>query len=372
MKKCGNILIDGTYSKCNSETGNSFVYDLNPKYFNEVQSIFNPPSLSYYNIYLCQICESNSHYGYECSQRVPLAYEPEPYYNQIFGDNDYPHDSLEPEDSLRIGDKHLDIIPETESDEFLKSSVENLVSSPSESKDECKCNVPVCDDFTAFSNLLFDADDDFSSSDNKSFSDKDNPKEIYSNPLFDEEIISIKIDLYHFNAESDLIKSLLNQDSLIISSLKIESLLDEFADELILLKSILLGINEADCDPKKEIYLIEKLLYDNSSPRPPEEFILKILMLQSNLSLHLISSLRIVTLLGMRSIYLLLQMTRCHQALRMMIMTLKGIFLSVKKCLAINPFHFLKMSHFILIFHYPFALLRNHRMMVKLSPIQSF
>nr|GFC03659.1 hypothetical protein [Tanacetum cinerariifolium] len=94
---------------------------------------------------------------------------------------------------------------------------------------------------------------------------------IYSNPLFDEEIISIKIDPHHFNAESDLIESLLNQDSLIISSSKIDSFLDEFADELIFLKSIPSRIDEADCDPQEEIRLIEKLLYDNSSPRPLEE-----------------------------------------------------------------------------------------------------
>ncbi|GJW15945.1 hypothetical protein Tco_0020078 [Tanacetum coccineum] len=33
-----------------------------------------------------------------------------------------------------------------------------------------------------------------------------------------------------------------------------------------------LRINEADFDPEEEIRLVEKLLYDNSSPRPPEEF----------------------------------------------------------------------------------------------------
>nr|GFA49536.1 hypothetical protein [Tanacetum cinerariifolium] len=84
----------------------------------------------------------------------------------------------------------------------------------------------------------------------------------------------MKIDPHHFNAESDLIESLLNHDSSIISSsLKIDSLLDEFAGELILLKTIPLGIDETDCDPEEEIRLIKKLLYDNSSPRPPEEFI---------------------------------------------------------------------------------------------------
>nr|GFB29901.1 hypothetical protein [Tanacetum cinerariifolium] len=182
--------------------------------------------------------------------------------------------TVEPEDSLRMGDEHLDTIPEMKSDEFIKSNVENLVPSPTESEDEHECDVPACDDFTTFSNLLFDADDDFSSSDNESFSNKDIPKEIYSNPLFDKEIFSMKIDPHHFNAESDLIESLLNHDSSIISSSsKIDSLLDEFAGELILPKSIPLGIDKADYDPEEEIRLIEKLLYDNSSPRPPEEFI---------------------------------------------------------------------------------------------------
>nr|GFD26942.1 hypothetical protein [Tanacetum cinerariifolium] len=69
----------------------------------------------------------------------------------------------------------------------------------------------------------------------------------------------IKIDPQHLNAESDLMESLLNQDSSIISSSKIDSLLDEFVGKLVLLKSIPLGINEADCDPEEDIRLIEKL-----------------------------------------------------------------------------------------------------------------
>nr|GEV00124.1 hypothetical protein [Tanacetum cinerariifolium] len=170
-----------------------------------------------------------------------------------------------------MGDEHLDTIPEKELDEFIKSSVENLVSNLSESEDEHEYDVPACDDFTTFFNLLFDVDDDFSSSDDDLFFNEDVPKEIYSNPLFDEEIISIKIYPHHFNSKSDLIQSLLNQDSLIISSSKIDSLFDEFAGELIFLKSIPPGIDEADCDPEEEIHLNEKLLYHNSSPHPLEE-----------------------------------------------------------------------------------------------------
>nr|GEY47203.1 hypothetical protein [Tanacetum cinerariifolium] len=68
--------------------------------------------------------------------------------------------------------------------------------------------------------------------------------------------------------------SLLNHDSSIIpSSSKINSLLDEFADELTLHKSIPPGINETDYHPENEIRLSQRLLYDNSSPRPPKEFV---------------------------------------------------------------------------------------------------
>nr|GEW93144.1 RNA-directed DNA polymerase, eukaryota [Tanacetum cinerariifolium] len=71
-------------------------------------------------------------------------------------------------------------------------------------------------------------------------------------------------------------RSLLNHDSSIIpSSSKIDSLLDEFAGELPLLKSISPGIDETDYHPENEIRLSQRLLYDNSSPHPPEEFVSK-------------------------------------------------------------------------------------------------
>ncbi|GJR85955.1 hypothetical protein Tco_0209966 [Tanacetum coccineum] len=182
-------------------------------------------------------------------------------------------------DSLIMEDEHLDTILEMKSDEEYESSVEDLNLTPSESEDlfdiESECDVPVCDDFTTSSNPLFDSYDDSTSSDDESFSDEDVPKEnfkIYSNPLFDEEIISTKIDPHHFNAESDLIESLLNRDTSIISSPKFDSLLEEFSGELAHIDLISTEIDKADFDPEEEIRLVEKLLYDNSSPRPPEEF----------------------------------------------------------------------------------------------------
>ncbi|GJW47699.1 hypothetical protein Tco_0079345 [Tanacetum coccineum] len=181
-------------------------------------------------------------------------------------------------DSLIMEDEHLDTIPERESDEENKSSVEDLNLTPSESEDlsdiKSEYDVPVCDDFTTFSNPLFDSYGDSTSSDDESFSDEDVSKEnfkIYLNPLFDEEIISTKINPHHFKAESDLIESLLNRDTSIVISPKFDSLLEEFSGELAHIDLISPEIDEADFDPEEEIRLVEKLLYDNSSPRPSEE-----------------------------------------------------------------------------------------------------
>nr|GEV16101.1 hypothetical protein [Tanacetum cinerariifolium] len=109
--------------------------------------------------------------------------------------------------------------------------------------------------------------------DNQSFSDEDVPEKIFSKPLFEEEIIPIKIDQHRYNVESNLMESPRTHDSSLIISSKIDSLLDEFAGELTLLKSIPPGIDETDCDFEEDISLIEGLLYDNSSPRPPKEFV---------------------------------------------------------------------------------------------------
>nr|GEV93115.1 hypothetical protein [Tanacetum cinerariifolium] len=163
-----------------------------------------------------------------------------------------------PEYSLSMGDEHLNTIPKTESNEVIKSSAENLVTIPSESEvtSDNECDVLVNDEsspiFTTFSNALFDCNDDFTSSDDKSLSNVDVPIEnfkIYSNSLFDgEESISTKIDPHYFNAESNLLESLLNRDTLIDSSPKFDFLLEEFSGELAHIDPILLRIEEADFD----------------------------------------------------------------------------------------------------------------------------
>nr|GFA11564.1 hypothetical protein [Tanacetum cinerariifolium] len=181
-------------------------------------------------------------------------------------------DDDDEEESNSLKDNIISEHPSCFADEFIKSCVENLVPNPSESEGKNGCDVPSC--FTTFSNILFDADYDFEPVDDQSLHNKHVSEKIFSNHLFEEEIISIRIDQHHFNAESDLVESMLNRDSSVIShSSKIDSLLDEFTGELTPLKSIPPRIDKADCHPKNEIRFSERLLYDNSSPRPPKEFV---------------------------------------------------------------------------------------------------
>ncbi|GJY55277.1 hypothetical protein Tco_0454392 [Tanacetum coccineum] len=130
----------------------------------------------------------------------------------------------EPDNSLSMGDEHLDTIPETESDEVIKSSVKDLVPIPSESEGIFNmCDVPSC-------------------------------------------------DKKHFDAESDLMESLLNRNTPIVYSPKIDSLLEKFACELAPINPIPPGIHEADFDPEKDISLIEKMLYDDYASSDDDTF----------------------------------------------------------------------------------------------------
>nr|GEX39439.1 hypothetical protein [Tanacetum cinerariifolium] len=170
--------------------------------------------------------------------------------------------------SLIMENEHLDTILETKSDEFIKSSVENLVLIPSESEDffniESERDVPDCDDsqtthFSTFSNPLFD---DSTSSDDES-SQEEVIHEIsfkaYSNPLFDldEEIISSEFNPIHnedldstpkndrFDTKSYLLESLLNRD-----------------------ESIPSGIDSDDSKSEGDNLFLERLLHDDPIPLP--------------------------------------------------------------------------------------------------------
>ncbi|GKB46362.1 hypothetical protein Tco_0897115 [Tanacetum coccineum] len=202
-----------------------------------------------------------------------------------------------------MGDEHLNTILETESDKVIKSSVKNLVLIPSESKIDFILEefvgelAPIPpgiheadfdpEEYICLDDQLFYDD---TSSDDDSFEDFDyveasppnselvSLEEVKDFDTKDGEIVMQGIfknfdnmcdvpscDKKQFDAESDLMESLLNRDTLIFYSPKIDSLLEEFAGELAPINPIPPGIHEADFDPKEDIHLDDQMFYDYTS-----------------------------------------------------------------------------------------------------------
>nr|GEW82321.1 hypothetical protein [Tanacetum cinerariifolium] len=105
----------------------------------------------------------------------------------------------EPDNSLSMGDEHLDTIPATKSDEFIESSVENLIPIPSESEGipDHMCDVSFHDNSPPLDiskdkfEDFFDSNDEFSSIDDDSFS-IENIDYVEASPL-DSELVSLEV-----------------------------------------------------------------------------------------------------------------------------------------------------------------------------------
>ncbi|GKC30848.1 hypothetical protein Tco_1038142 [Tanacetum coccineum] len=103
----------------------------------------------------------------------------------------------EPDNSLSMGDEHLDTIPATESDEVIKSSVENLIPIPSEHEGipDSVCDVPLCNSptsleaFKEHSETIIDSNDDSTLSDDDFY---ENIDYVDASPP-DVEIVSLEV-----------------------------------------------------------------------------------------------------------------------------------------------------------------------------------
>nr|GEV19801.1 hypothetical protein [Tanacetum cinerariifolium] len=133
-------------STCYSEDGNSFTYDSTSNLVYNSPNVFSPPLQPL--TYSYEFCGNDAYYGHDCSLQVPFTYDPKPCYNQDFNFpqnfeifQQYPcctrcggpHETVQcdqlifDEPYCENWNEHLDTIPATESDEFIKSSVERHV-----------------------------------------------------------------------------------------------------------------------------------------------------------------------------------------------------------------------------------------------------
>nr|GEY36312.1 hypothetical protein [Tanacetum cinerariifolium] len=198
----------------------------------------------------CELFGRGAHYGYNCPPKVPVVPDPKPFNNQTIDEllqtppsfdltcysedvnsftydstSNHVHDSLndrptiyyddddedyaiavtpslsteEPDNSLSMGDEHLDNISATKSDEFIKSSIENLVPIPSESDGipDNMCDVPFHDNSPPLDvskdqfKDLFDSNNESTSTDDDSFS-IDNIEYVEASPP-DSELVSSEV-----------------------------------------------------------------------------------------------------------------------------------------------------------------------------------
>ncbi|GJZ36179.1 hypothetical protein Tco_0581996 [Tanacetum coccineum] len=107
----------------------------------------------------------------------------------------------EPDNSLSMGDEHLDTIPATESDEFIKSSVENLVPIPSESEGipDNVCDVPLCENTTPLNALNEHSKIIVNSYDDNSSSDDDSPYD----DILHEKLLNVNLLIANIEALKD-------------------------------------------------------------------------------------------------------------------------------------------------------------------------
>nr|GEV36747.1 hypothetical protein [Tanacetum cinerariifolium] len=105
----------------------------------------------------------------------------------------------EPDNSLSMGDEHLDTIPEMESDEVIKSSVEDLVPILSEFKDipDTMCDVHPVNNPTPLEakdsfEIVINSNDDYSSSDDDSLY-YENIEYVEASP-HDSEFVSLEVE----------------------------------------------------------------------------------------------------------------------------------------------------------------------------------
>nr|GFA38612.1 hypothetical protein [Tanacetum cinerariifolium] len=155
-----------------------------------------------------------------------------------------------------MGDEHLDTILAMKSDEFIKSSVENLVPNPSESEGKHECDVPTCDDFTTFFNILFDVDYDLSSSDDQ-------------NPSYQEIVISPRPPKEFISKNSNTAIESFSPFPIPVEDS--DSYMEEIDLSFTLDKPMPPGTEEDDYDSERDILILEELLSNDSLSLPENE-----------------------------------------------------------------------------------------------------
>ncbi|GJW70386.1 hypothetical protein Tco_0127303 [Tanacetum coccineum] len=223
-----------------------------PNLDNDPPNVFNQPPQPQFEAYLCELCGNNVHYGYDCSPQFTFVYEQEPKVRkkeQAYEEEKYSAARrymlsiplVDEDDYIPLGDiiaqnstskAITSDLPIEEPDNSLNMGDENLVPTPS-----IENLVPIPSEFEGMSDDTSDV------------------------PTCDNNCV---------NVESDFVESLINRDTSIVYSSKIDPILEEFVGELAHIAPIPPGIVEADFDPNDDISSdddsFENIEYVDASP----------------------------------------------------------------------------------------------------------
>ncbi|GKA46508.1 hypothetical protein Tco_0739391 [Tanacetum coccineum] len=289
---------------CYSGDGSSFTYDSTPNFVDDSPNVFNPPSQP--PTYSCEFCGNDAHYGYDCPPQVPFIYNPEPCYNQDFNfpqnfqcfQQQYicctrcggPHETFQCQQVIfyepcceNYGGPHetFQCQPMNENyyepnfcynsnsfgfDQFQPSQF--IIDHIDSMNDHLKAQQVLNDSMSklreTFQTWLQQRQEQVVNLDTYT----PDPSQYQKIPIYydddDDEESSIPLrDIII----SELPSCIAIKPILLTEEPVIDSLFDEFTGELITIPPIIFNREH-----EEYISLMERLLYDNSSPRPPEDF----------------------------------------------------------------------------------------------------
>nr|GEX21230.1 reverse transcriptase domain-containing protein [Tanacetum cinerariifolium] len=278
---------------CYFKKDNSLPCVSKPNLVDESPNVFNPPPQP--PIYSCEFCGSNAQYGHYCTPQVSLSirsrvlllawdrvfeikdafgnkqYKPEDIqelFRKLLNDVQNIHEELaeyintpgwnrpavydddddddvdytiaitpvlsteEPDNSLSMMDEHLDTILAMESDEVIKSSVEDLVPFPSESEGipDTMCDVHLVNNSTPLEakdhfEIVINSNDDYSSSDDD-YLYNENIEYVEGSP-HDSELVNLEVEKIVIPKDEEIEDDNLRENFLKFSSTSPKSFLEE-------------------------------------------------------------------------------------------------------------------------------------------------
>ncbi|GJU65236.1 hypothetical protein Tco_1247071 [Tanacetum coccineum] len=249
---------------CYSERENSLPYVSKPNFVNDSPNIFNPPPQT--PTYSYEFCGNDAYYGYDCPPQVPFIY-PKPCYSQDFN---FPQNFHNFQQQYlcceNYGGPHETFQCQPMNQSYYEPN--SCYDSNSFGFDQFQTS-----QYT-INHPIFNAQNKLFNSQNKLMEQLTSVCDMVGQILQkdgeekrseDGQAVKLDIGRFSFATMMTMTRKTIPLKILLFLILPLFAITTAYQPRSVALLN-------SDFDPEEEIRLVEKLLYDNSSPRPPEEF----------------------------------------------------------------------------------------------------